>query len=291
MGAKLSPFQRESISAPDDDLLDISDEMTGLDISIINQSLIDILSFVPAKDLIKNCRLVCKDWKSIIDGHSIWKLKCEREKLYIPPVSFATLPSDYYKKIYFYNPYSRNLVKNPCGEEGLEKWTIARNGGDGFLVENPPNGADVVPSIVGSPCCFATACMPCVKFQIINLLAMGISKEVLQLKTTKIQVGEWFCARFDCASEYKLYVALLDENYREIDEDSFPENHQIDHFDHYFTEVQWAGKAWHSITHTFENISRARYVFFWHSGKDCQFWAGNYGAKMTGAFVKIIFKS
>ncbi|GFS29567.1 hypothetical protein NPIL_227841 [Nephila pilipes] len=288
MGAKLSSFQREISSTRHDDSSDFIDEISGLDISIIDESLIDILSFVPADNLIKNCRLVCKDWKDIIDGHSIWKIKCKREKKCIPAISFETLPSDYYKKIYLWNPYGRNLIQNPYGEEGLEKWTITRNGGDGFLVENPPAGADPVPPEVGSQCCFATACMPCVKFQVVNLLAMGVSEEILQLKTTKIQVGEWFCARFDCASEYKLYIALLDEKYRQVDEDSTIENHQIDHFEHFFTEMQWAGSMWHSTTHTFENVAKARYVFFCHSGKDCQFWAGNYGAKMTGAFVKII---
>ncbi|GFY47028.1 hypothetical protein TNIN_82651 [Trichonephila inaurata madagascariensis] len=288
MGARLSSSKGVAISTPDIDSLDFTDEIPGLDISIIDQSLIDILSFVPGKNLIKNCRLVCKDWKNIIDGHGIWKLKCERERKYIPHVSLKTLPSDYYKKIYFYNPYCRNLIQNPCGEEDLEKWTLVRNGGDGFHVENPPCGADPVPPEVGSQSCFATACMPCVKFQIINLLAMGVSEEILQLETTKIQVGEWFCARFDCASEYKLFVALLDENYRESDEDCFPENLQIDHFEHFFSEVQWAGRMWHSTTHTFENVGKARYVFFLHSGKDSQLWAGNYGSKMTGAFVKII---
>lgn len=92
------------------------DKLKDADFSILDDSLIDILSFVSADDLILNCRLVCKNWQEIIDGHSVWKIKCQREKKNIPCVTLSRIPKHYYRKIFVFNPYGRNLICNPCGE-------------------------------------------------------------------------------------------------------------------------------------------------------------------------------
>ncbi|CAL1297687.1 unnamed protein product [Larinioides sclopetarius] len=286
MGSTISNFKSAEPSESVGGTSEFDYTMSFVNFSIPNDLLIDILSYVPANDLIKNCRLVCKDWKSIIDGHSVWKLKCKREKKNIPSVTLQNIPIHYYEKIYFHNPYGRNLIQNPCGEEALSKWMITLNRGDGFAIENPPAGADPVPQQVGSQSCFATTYYPCMKYQLIDLLAIGICEEILQAETTKIEIGEWFSARFDCASEYHLYVALLDENFDEL-AGRFQE-YIVDDFNHEFIEEQWIGKEWHSINHIFKNVGRARYVYFRHDGKDRQFWAGHFGSKMTGAFVKVV---
>lgn len=47
---------------------------------------------------------------------------------------------------------------------------------------------------------------------------------------------------------------------------------------------------WQKIEHTFSNYPRGtRYVFFQHSGKDEQFWAGHYGSKMAKASVIVSY--
>ncbi|KAF8794543.1 F-box only protein 17 like protein [Argiope bruennichi] len=247
MGSKISNLISSEPNAESNtgDSSEFDYTMSFVNFSIPDDLLIDILSYVPAEDLIKNCRLVCKDWKSIVDGHSVWKLKCKREKKCIPSISLRNIPNHYYEKIYIHDPYGKNLIQNPYGEEGLAKWVITRNRGDGFIIENPPAGAEPVPQEVGSQSCFATTYYPCMKHQLIDLLENGISEEILQVETTKIKIGEWFAARFDCASEYHLYVALLNENYHE----NITSFHDclVDDFRFKYREEQWVGKEWHSV--------------------------------------------
>lgn len=76
--------------------------------------------------------------------------------------------------------------------------------------------------------CFATSYGPCVKEQIIDLQKVGCESWVIDEIQPKITVSEWYffpfqtycttirfqflcrhTARYDCASTYKLYVALL----------------------------------------------------------------------------------
>ncbi|KFM74494.1 hypothetical protein X975_05585, partial [Stegodyphus mimosarum] len=51
----------------------------------------------------------------------------------------------------------------------------------------------------------------------------------------KIQVGEWYAARFDCASEYKLTVQLVNQHFGS--EEVF-----VDDFEFTHREEQWTGK-------------------------------------------------
>ncbi|XP_076331848.1 F-box only protein 44-like isoform X3 [Tachypleus tridentatus] len=144
---------------------------------IPEECIICVLSKVPVSD-IKNCRLVCKMWKQLIDGHSVWKEKC---------------------------------LKN------LSQWTIIENGGDKWLVENEAVGVDPFPED-DIKSCFATSYMNCSKFQLINLFQQGVLQEVMDNARPKIEVSEWHAARFDCGSVYELKVHLLDENYEPQDE-------------------------------------------------------------------------
>lgn len=252
----------------------LSDEF--VDISVAEDVLIDVLSFVSVKDLFNNCRSVCKEWKEIIDGHSLWVLKCERENIQAPKCMSGNIPENYHRNIYLYVKSKGNYIKNPCGEERLNDWEIFENGGDGFAVENPPGGADPVPAEVGSQSCFATSYGECRMAQLIDLYSTENNKYLLKNGVVSISVGEWYAARFDCACEYKLVVTLLDNAKYEVDEFSFK-----------ISEQQWNGREWHLVTHNFNDVSTVRYVRFEHSGKDRQFWAGHYGSKMTGAFVKL----
>lgn len=84
---------------------------------ILEELLIEILSFVSFKDLICNCRLVCKQWKCLIDSQSVWRLKCERENVKLPSYKLLQLPDFYYRNIYIHSRSKmKNLIKNPCGE-------------------------------------------------------------------------------------------------------------------------------------------------------------------------------
>lgn len=245
---------------------------------IFEDLLVEILSHVPVRDLIINCRLVCRQWRSVVDAQSVWRLKCERENVKLPSRKFTQLPNHYYRYIYCFSvSKKKNLIRNPCGEQSFNGWEMTT--GRSFVIENPPSGADPVPAEVGSQSCFVTTFFDCDKYQVVTLADDAVNKYLLRHDLVKIKVGEWHAARFDCACEYELRVLLFNDR-RET----------IDKFEFRFIEEQWSGREWHLITHEFENVTDAHYVGFYHHGKDRQFWAGHYGSKMTGAFVELLIK-
>ncbi|XP_042333951.1 F-box only protein 44-like isoform X2 [Sceloporus undulatus] len=85
--------------------------------------LVEILSWVPRKELILNCRLVCSCWRDLVDLPFLWKRKCQRMGFY-PETSSDTFQD--WRTLCFLKCI-RNLVKNPCGEEGLYFWYLDWN--------------------------------------------------------------------------------------------------------------------------------------------------------------------
>lgn len=76
--------------------------------------LVRILAGLPALDLVLVCRLVCSQWKALVDGGALWLLKCQAE-------GFAGNDAevdgtDSWQTLYFLNKKKRNLIKNPNGE-------------------------------------------------------------------------------------------------------------------------------------------------------------------------------
>ncbi|XP_076331847.1 F-box only protein 44-like isoform X2 [Tachypleus tridentatus] len=217
---------------------------------IPEECIICVLSKVPVSD-IKNCRLVCKMWKQLIDGHSVWKEKCLSEKIFFPSreaLNINEYPTNFFRNIYLKKPFNRNLLKNSTGQDIKS--------------------------------CFATSYMNCSKFQLINLFQQGVLQEVMDNARPKIEVSEWHAARFDCGSVYELKVHLLDENYEPQDEFHYGP----------YEVAQWQGRQWIQTKHLFEHYPPGvRYIQFRHSGKDMQFWAGHYGSKMCGARVTFVF--
>lgn len=73
--------------------------------------LIRILASVPAVDLVLVCRLVCCQWKNLVDGAALWILKCQQEGL-----TRAESDAENWQNFYFLSKKRKNLIKNPCGE-------------------------------------------------------------------------------------------------------------------------------------------------------------------------------
>nr|XP_020037234.1 F-box only protein 44 isoform X2 [Castor canadensis] len=95
--------------------------------------LLELFTHVPARQLLLRCRLVCSLWRDLIDLVSLWKRKCLRE-------GFITEDWDQpvadWKIFYFLRSLHRNLLHNPCAEEGFEFWSLDVNGGDEWKVED-----------------------------------------------------------------------------------------------------------------------------------------------------------
>lgn len=269
------------VAADDDDDDGMFQGLVLCGVSISPDILNDILAYVPKHDLVKNCVLVCRLWKSVLDAQTIWKLKCVRENIPFPS-RVVGLPRHFYRRLCFKNPFGRNLIKNPCGDDKLRHWIFKQSGGDGWTVETPPEGVDPlieIPELRNVGSCFATSYAECIKYQTVDLIAEGCLEETLDKMQPKIMVSDWYAARFDCACRYQLEVVLLDKDKQEMK--SFCHG-PID-------EQQWVGKQWHKVEHSFQGYGPGlRYVFFQQLGHDLQFWAGHYGSKMTASTVRVL---
>uniref|UniRef100_A0A4W2GGK3 F-box protein 44 n=1 Tax=Bos indicus x Bos taurus TaxID=30522 RepID=A0A4W2GGK3_BOBOX len=95
--------------------------------------LLELFTHVPARQLLLRCRLVCSLWRDLIDLVTLWKRKCLLE-------GFITEDWDQpvadWKVFYFLRSLRRNLLHNPCAEEGFEFWSLDVNGGDEWKVED-----------------------------------------------------------------------------------------------------------------------------------------------------------
>uniref|UniRef100_A0A8D2N237 FBA domain-containing protein n=1 Tax=Zonotrichia albicollis TaxID=44394 RepID=A0A8D2N237_ZONAL len=124
--------------------------------------------------LVLVCRLVCCQWRNLVDGAALWVLKCQQEGL-----TRAESDVENWQSFYFLSKKRRNLIKNPCGEEGLEHWGEVENGGDGWKIEELPGdfGKEFPSEEVHKY--FVTSYEWCRKAQVIDLRAEGYWEELM----------------------------------------------------------------------------------------------------------------
>lgn len=193
-----------------------------------------ILSHVEGDVL--NCALVCKSWHNIVKSFGFWARKYERKfgkkaKKFPWYVYYCLFNTD------FFDEYR---LKNNCGELDFEHWKILKNYGDEFRVENPPAGADELPSNVkdfnGHTSCFATSYYECCKEQDVPLDGRPVYSLILDTYKPHIYASEWVAGRFDCGSTYTLRCTLHGKNEKFI----------ADKFETFHVE-QWAGSTWSKV--------------------------------------------
>ena len=256
----------------------------------------DIFLRVPAKTLCKSVVLVSKHWHDLIESEIFWIEKGLYDKRLNKTVLNTLQEKEMFKsakRFYFTTFLDRNLVKNPCGFEKFLHWhrgdfgklrdleklinsySSSNQNIQGFQIENPPgNGMrEQILDAKEKPCkCFVTSYTEAGKYQIVEL-----DEQIIQDIKPKIEIKENYGARFDCGSKYSLKVLLVDSEFKERDKFEFEDIME-----------EWCDAKWKEIKHTFNVDFPVKYVVFFHSGKDTQFWAGNYGSKMTNGSVRII---
>ncbi|XP_077619923.1 F-box only protein 6 isoform X2 [Crocuta crocuta] len=172
--------------------------------------LLEVLTHIPARQLLLCCRLVCSLWRDLIDLVTLWKRKCLRE-------GFVTEDWDQpvadWKIFFFLCSLRRNLLRNPCAEENMTSWQIDSNGGDHWKVESLPgdHGTDFPDSKVKKY--FVTSFAMCLKSQLVDLRAEGYWEELLDTFRPDIVVKDWFAARADCGCTYYIRVQLVSADY------------------------------------------------------------------------------
>ncbi|KAM4640534.1 F-box only protein 27-like isoform 2-T2 [Discoglossus pictus] len=246
-----------------------------MDLEPLPDELLEIvLSFLPSRELITQCRLVSKRWKRLVDSPTIWRITCERESRTEVLRAASICPDIPWKKVCLKEPLSRNLLRNPCGAEGLHHWEF-RHGGDGWVVENNKvalEGADCQTS-------FVTSFIWCQKSQLIDLLKEGLWETFLDNCQPQICISDWFAGRADCGCVYEIHVQLLACDRETV-------------LGEYTTRPdpipQWSDQRYHQVSYVFRRYgSGVRFVRFTHKGKDTQFWKGFYGARITNSSVTV----
>uniref|UniRef100_A0A8C3I1K0 F-box only protein 27 n=1 Tax=Chrysemys picta bellii TaxID=8478 RepID=A0A8C3I1K0_CHRPI len=173
-----------------------------------DELLAQILSWVPGRALVTRCRLVCRRWRDLIDGPTVWRLQGERcpglgatlaaARLCLPPQ---------WSRICVLEPFGRNLVRNPCGQDQFSHWQV-EHGGHGWKVEEnrcPVEGAP-------AQTCFVSSFQWCIKSQLVDLLKEGLWEKLLDTYQPEIYIADWWGAREDCGCEYSICVRLLAAN-------------------------------------------------------------------------------
>lgn len=286
--------------------------------------LLELFAHVPARQLLLHCRPVCSLWRDLIDLATLWKRKCLRE-------GFVTEAWDQpvadWKIFYFLRSLHRNLLDNPCAEDGLRAWQIDSNGGDEWQVESCPgaHGTNFPDPSVKKY--FVTSYSMCLKSQLVDLKAHGYWEELLDKVRPDIEVRDWFAARADSGCSYHLRVQLTSADYIVLASFEPPPVTIHQWNDAAWTEVRprllaaahlplparnaccswvrapasrlssgsqvtWPPPAHTQVSHTFSDYPPGvRHVFFQHGGKDTQFWAGWYGPRVTNSSVIVSCKT
>ncbi|XP_047497677.1 F-box only protein 6-like isoform X2 [Penaeus chinensis] len=248
-----------------------------------------IFSFVPGRDLLRSVTCVCKYWHDLLTHYHFWFRKLEVERITLSDKTKEKLLSldDERSVLYIlqglaihYLPLNRNLIKNPCGANGMKYWQCQHNK-NMITVESTPIGSDPIPEEAGLPTqhCFVTSYMMSCRTQTFTLNKLGISPKLMDLVKPDIYVCQWVSGRWDCRSQSEVVIELCGTH----------ETRRV--------KLTWSSddddvvaRKWYKMETTItdypEGLSRISYSSF---GKDLQFWAGFYGSKTTGSTLKLVF--
>ncbi|XP_036688438.1 F-box only protein 17 isoform X6 [Balaenoptera musculus] len=278
--------------------------------------LVQVLSHVPPRALVTRCRPVCRAWRDVVDGPTVWLLQLARDRsaegraLYAvaqrcPPNSEdeEEFPLRALARYCLRAPLGRNLIFNSCGEQGFRGWEV-EHGGNGWAVEK---NLILVPG-APSQTCFVTSFEWCFKRQLVDLVMEGVWQELLDSSQIEICVADWWGARENCGCIYRLRVRLLDMYENEVvkfsaspspvlqwTERGCRQCHSLDSQllqDRIFwllsSRLYPQRLEQGQVSHVFTNFGKGiRYVSFEQYGRDTRSWVGHYGALVTHSSVRV----
>nr|XP_060484644.1 F-box only protein 17 [Panthera onca] len=140
-----------------------ADQPIALD-ALPPELLVQVLSHVPPRALVTRCRAVCRAWRDVVDGPTVWLLQLARDRsaegraLYAvaqrcpPNNEDEEFPLCALARYCLRAPLGRNLIFNSCGEQGFRGWEV-EHGGNGWAVEK---NLTLVPG-APSQTCFVTS--------------------------------------------------------------------------------------------------------------------------------------
>ncbi|XP_073914198.1 F-box only protein 17 isoform X1 [Castor canadensis] len=160
--------------------------------------LVQVLSHVPPRALVTRCRLVCRAWRDVVDGPTVWLLQLARDRSAEGRAFYALaqrcppegedeeeFPLCALARYCLRAPLGRNLIFNSCGEQGFRGWEV-EHGGNGWAVEK---NLTLVPG-APSQTCFVTSFEWCFKRQLVDLVMEGVWQELLDSAQIEICVAD-----------------------------------------------------------------------------------------------------
>ena len=93
-----------------------------------------VLSHMSPRLLLGCCHLLCRVWRALVDGQALWLLILAWDPGTLMLLTHSRLPPAcgrpwllgcFCERL----PMGHNLICNPCGQEGLQKW-MTQQGGD-----------------------------------------------------------------------------------------------------------------------------------------------------------------
>lgn len=281
-----------------------------------HEVLFHIFGYVPPRQLVKVCRMVCKQWRSFFDEPSFWKLRMKQHRKYDSKLD--KLAGIDWPKLCLYTVHEPNLIKsfNANDDLSLDPWAIIYQdwrhfteayikgelrqlsgpqgrgrgpqgwGGDGWAIEewiktDDDKDQEVLKANKGCAKNYVTSYYWCCRWQLVDLQKHGFVPAIMDTVQPPILVSEWFCARWDCGSIFNMKVALLNQDF------DFVKTYECSE-----ETAQWKGGelGWRKVKHIFRDYGPGvRYVLFLDGGKDTKWWAGHYGSKMAAANVQVEF--
>uniref|UniRef100_A0ACB8FTB6 Uncharacterized protein n=1 Tax=Sphaerodactylus townsendi TaxID=933632 RepID=A0ACB8FTB6_9SAUR len=163
----------------------------GTDLNQLPQELLVlILSWVPGQTLVTRGRLVCRQWRDLIDSPLLWTLQFKRdpskwEALWASLEAARQCPRMEWCRVGILQPFGRNLIKNPRGEEQFQHWQVGH--GDGMCL--------------GGNTCWIS--------QLIDLVTEGLWEDLLDTFQPDIFISDWWGTHEKCGCTYNIYVVLL----------------------------------------------------------------------------------
>uniref|UniRef100_A0A671QR53 Zgc:114174 n=1 Tax=Sinocyclocheilus anshuiensis TaxID=1608454 RepID=A0A671QR53_9TELE len=225
----------------------------------------EILLNLPAHQVVQVCRLVCHEWKELVDSAAHWRERCRTEGF--QPYDASCPPEDW-RLFYFLSKFRRNLLKNPRADDGLQGWEIGQNGADRWATER---NSKLFPDNTVTKC-FVTSHSQCFKEQLIDLKKEGYSDAFMDQQRPHIKISDWYTPLSDYGSQYRLSVELLDQEKKSI---GFYHPYKI-----FFQ--QGNDYPWCQITYIFRNYRPGvRFIHFTHGGMG---WSG---IRVTNSSVEI----
>ena len=208
------------------------------------------------------------------------------KKFFLPRFQDRISP-EFLEKVNKVLKITRNLVKNPNGNKNFDFWKITENGGHEWKFENNWYLLIDIPKHIKfdkQQGAFCGSYGTCTMIQKIDLEGPLKEGQTFSQKL-HLNMGVYVSRRWDCRCEATIKVRIIDYEQKTIEEFS---KFVKDELQPTYKTFQY---NYMQINFNFailpDRFKQIKYAEIELSTIDCQFWAGWYAARFTGAYCRV----